>query len=604
MKRRSSIRGSVVLVALSCVTVLGIATVGFLAISNTSMFLSNRGYAMMVSKHLAEMGLGRAMAAFNDNTFSSWTRPDATTATLSFNIDSARYGNSRITATVNVRVNRYLDTRKCTPWNVLTTYSTGDFVWYQGVWYLCTAGPPANEPPSNTSYWKSAPATWTSFANYNVGNLVLAGGTAYRCTTAHVNQAPPNASYWTAVSVAAWDVATAYNLDNLVTAGGTVYRCLQAHTGQSPPHATYWLAVPVIYAEGVATLADAGSTVIKTQLRATLAPAPLFPNAVGAFELSNLSAGGTVDSYNSVLGTYGQTTAPFSATSPNIGSSAVVAGAKSSGDAVRISSARINGYVAAPPATTTPFAPRWTFGTSGIVTSTPAPTIPATRRDLTRVSRSPFVPRFSIQTVSAVNLLTVPSGTTNLPRGTDIRAADGKYYYYTSTDLYLDTGYTLNINDAVVIDLRPTNSADLSINGSGRIVITNNATASLELHLGGQLFVGSNSGGGIRNLTLDPKRCAILSTNTYNSSGYNYFWSNQPYYGVIYMPDGYLHLWNSGYTENIYGAVAAANVYFNHVANLHYDTSLRTAVFSGVDAPFEIAEWRELTDSAERIVLP
>ncbi len=603
------------LVALSCVTVLGLATVGFLALSNTSMFLSNRGYAMMVSKHLAEMGLGRAMAAFNDNTFSSWTRPDASTATLSFNIDSARFGSSRITATVNVRVNRYLDTRKCTAWNVLTTYFAGDFVWYQGVWYLCTAGPPANEPPSNTSYWKSAPAVWTSYANYNIGNVVLAGGTGYRCTTAHVNQAPPNAGYWTAVSVTAWDVATSYAVDNLVTSGGTVYRCLQNSTGQAPPNATYWLAVPVIYAEGVATLADAGATTFRTQLRATLAPASLFPNAVGAFELSNLSAGGTVDSYNSVLGTYSSTSAPFSAASPNIGSSAVVAGAKSSGDAVRISSARINGYVAAPPSTTTPFAPRWTFGTSGIVTSTPAPTIPATRRDLTRVSRSPFVPRFSIQTVSAVNLLTVPVpfGTVDLPRGTDVRAADGKYYYYTSTDLYLSEnssgiGDTLNINEAVVIDLRPTNSADLSINGKGRIVIKNNPTASLELHLGGQLFVGSNSGGGIVNLTLDPKRCAILSTNTYNSSGYNYFWSNQPYYGVIYMPDGYLHLWNSGsfYVQpfGIWGAVAAANVYFNHVASMHYDTSLRTAVISGVDAPFEIAEWRELTDPAERITLP
>jgi hypothetical protein len=604
VKRLSTTRGSVVLVALSCVTVLGIATVGFLALSNTSMFLSNRGYAMMVSKHLAEIGLGRAMAAFNDNTFSSWTRPDASTATLSFNIDSARYGSSRITATVNVRVNRYLDTRKCTPWNVLTTYSTGDFVWYQGVWYLCTAGPPANEPPSNTSYWKSAPAPWTPYANYQVGNVVHVGGSGFRCTAANINQPVTNPSFWTAAGITTWTVNTVYGVDNLVTSAGIVYRCIQSHSDKGPPNATYWLAVPVIYAEGVATLADAGATTFRTQLRATLAPASLFPNAVGAFELSNLSAGGTVDSYNSVLGTYNSTSAPFSAASPNIGSSAVVAGAKSSGDAVRISSARINGYVAAPPATTTPFAPRWTFGTSGIVTSTPAPTIPATRRDLARVSRSPFVPRFSIQTVSAVNLLTVPSGTTNLPRGTDVQAADGKYYYYTSTDLYLDTGYTLNITAPVVIDLRPTNSADLSINGSGQIIIANNPTASLEIHLGGQLFVGSNSGGGIRNLTLDPKRCAILSTNTYNSSGYNYFWSNQPYYGVIYMPDGYLHLWNSGYAEQIYGAVAAANVYFNHVANLHYDTSLRTAVISGVDAPFEIAEWRELTDPAERITLP
>jgi len=74
--------------------------------------------------------------------------------------------------------------------------------------------------------------------------------------------------------------------------------------------------------------------------------------------------------------------------------------------------------------------------------------------------------------------------------------------------------------------------------------------------------------------------------------------------GVIYMPNAYLHIWNGGSTQNIYGALSAANIYFNHSANLHYDTSLRTAVISGVDAPYQIMEWRELTDPTEKITLP
>ena len=39
-------------------------------------------------------------------------------------------------------------------------------------------------------------------------------------------------------------------------------------------------------------------------------------------------------------------------------------------------------------------------------------------------------------------------------------------------------------------------------------------------------------------------------------------------------------------------------------AKLHYDTSLRYATFGGVDQPSAITEWRELTDPAEKAVLP
>ncbi len=622
--RHRSPEGSVVLVALSCVTVLGIAMVSFLAVSNQAMKLSHRTYAKAVSKQLAEMGLERALRSFNANSFGSWTRPDATTATLTLTIPSSRYGNSGITAAVKIRVDHYRDTRKTTPWSVLTTYAVNDFVWYQGVWYLCTSAPPLNQAPSDTAYWKSAPALWSPFANYRIGNIVLSGGIAYRCLADHINQNPPNA-YWTGASVATWDAITSFNANDVVVFGGTRYRCISAHTNQLPPNTAYWLSAPVIYAEGVATLPDRGSTTLKTQLQAFFAPAALFPNAAGATTLTNLSStlDGVVDSYNSVLGaspppgtagTWDQQTAPFSAASPNIGSSAVLAGGNTTGTAVAISNTRVRGYVAAPSTTTSPFAPLWSSGTAGIVTDkakavTP---IPATKIDLTRVSRSPYIPQFDIQPVSAdkwnlINVLSSPSelsGTNDLPRGSDLPSSDGKYYYYTNGSLYLDNNDTLNIKASVVIDIRPTSNADLYIQGSGKIVIANNPTACLEIHFGDELFVGSNSGGGIDNLTKDPKRCLLLGTSTYNSSSYHYYWSNLPYYGVIYMPNAYLHLWNSGYNEPIFGALSARNIYFNHSVNLHYDTSLRTAVISGVDAPYEISEWRELSDASERVTLP
>ena len=581
--------------------VLGIALASYLAVSNQSMQFSNRAYAADVSRHLAEMGLERALRSFQTSTFSAWTL-SGNTATQTLTTSSSpslptTYGSSGITPTVNIRVDNYRDTTKAVPWSGLTTYAVNDYVWYQGVWYLCISTPTAGQAPApSNSAWVSAPAPWRGIANYQPGNIATLGGNAYRCILAHVNTTPPSATYWTSYAASTWSSATTYAVDDVVFRGGVSYRCLSAHINQAPPNTTYWLSAPVIYSEGVATLRDSASTTIKTQLRGLVAPAPLFPNAAGATTLTNLASSGTVDSYNSVIGAYN--------VSGNIGYSAVLAGGNSSGTAVTVTTATVKGYVAAPGASTSPYAPRWTYGAATVTGST------ATGIDLTRVSRSPYVPQFDIQTIASgggvtLNSLTVPSsGTRNLPSGGDTISSDGKYYYYTTAYIYLGT-CTLNINAPVVIDVQPTGSnGHLVLDSTGIIVVTNNATASLEIHFGGQLYVGTNGGGGIQNLTLDPKRCILLGTSTTNTSGYHYFWSNVPFYGVIYMPNAYLHMWNSGYTEQIYGALSAKNIYFNHTTNLHYDTSLRTAVISGVEAPYLISEWRELTDPTEKITLP
>lgn len=623
--RRRSPKGSVVLVALSCVTVLGIALASFLALSNQAMKLSNRNYALAVSRQLAQMGLESALRSYNDNSFATagWTLVPATgTATKNFSISTDHYGSSGvtasvsgITATVKVRVDHYLAAKKATPWSVLLTYVVGDFVWYQGVWYQCTATT-TNQAPSNTSYWKSAPESWTPYANYQIGNIVLSGGAPYRCTAANINQVPPNATYWTALSaVAAWSSATSYAVDAVVYSGGMPYRCISAHSNHAPPNTSYWLSAPVIYAEGVAVLPDSTSTTLTTQLRATLAPASLFPNAIGSTNYTNLFTSGLVDSYNSVLGTYGQTSAPFTTSLPNYGASAVVAGGRTWNTAVDINDVRVNGYVAAPSATYSPYDPLWNRNIGvGIVTGTAGTGSVSPKVDRKRISRSPYVPQFDIRSVASVAPATSyyldnPSGTVNIPRGGEVaNPADGKYYYYTSGDLDLGNNDILKVNGPVVIDVRPSSSARVSLLAGGAIIIANNATASLELHFGGLLNVGDGNGStsGIYNQTFDPKRCILLGTSTVNNSGQNLFFSYQAFYGVIYMPNAYLHVRYESFTvpEQIYGALSASNIYFEHTTNLHYDTSLRTAVFGGVDTPYEIAEWRELTNVAERVILP
>lgn len=610
---RQPARGSLILLVLCLVAVLGIALASYLAVSNQSMKLSRRAYATDVSRHLAEMGLERAIRSFSFNTFGSWTAA-GNLASQTLNTSSSphvptTYGSSGIIPSVNIRVYNYRTGNQGVPWNAVTTYTVNDYVWYQGVWYLCISSPTiAVAPAPSNSAWVGAPAPWDSSATYRPGNIALSGSSAYRCITANSNQAPPNATYWTSYSVAAWSSATSYAVDDVVISGGVAYRCIAGSLNQSPPNTSYWLSCPVIYSEGVATMPD-GTTAIKTQLRAYVVPASLFPNAAGAATYTNISAGGTVDSYDSPLGSYASQVAGVT------NYSAVVAGTNTPPSiAVSITNATVKGYVAAPSATTTPFAPLWNY-TVGSATLTGSA---ATGVDLTRVSRSPYVPQFDIQTITGsatvtLNSLTLSAtGTVDLPRGTDTVSGDGKYYYYTTSYLYLytsGTSGTININAPVVIDVRPTGSnGHLDIENNGKIVITNNSTASLEIHFGGELFIYSqNAAGGIQNLTLDPKRCILIGTNTTNTSGYHYLAANSvnlTFYGVIYMPNAYLHVWNSGKTQNIYGALSAQNIYFNHTAALHYDTSLRTATFSGVDAPYILSEVRELTDSTERITLP
>ncbi len=643
---RHSQKGSLILLVMCLLAVLGIALAGYLAVSNQSMQFSNRAYATDVSRHLAEMGLERALRSFQASTFNVWTL-SGNTAKQTLTISSSpslptSYGSSGIVPTVNIRVDNYRATTKAVLWSALTTYAINDYVWYQGVWYICKSAPPTNQDPSNTTYWTAAPAPWSSIANYRPGNIAILGGNAYRCIVANVNMTPPNSTYWTSYAASTWSSATTYSVDDVVFRGGVSYRCVSGSIANSPPNTTYWLSAPVIYSEGVATLPDSAGTTIKTQLRALVEPAALFPNALGATTLVTLSSTGTVDSYNQPLTaaynagtTYlpGDVTrsgsthyrciatstgnAPPNAsfwTSTLLGYSAVIAGGNTGGTAVSVTSAVMGGYIAAPPSSTT-YLPQANFGSGstvpsltnsdGSVTSAHAT---ATKIDLTRISRSPYIPQFDIQSVTGAGNL--PNGTTILSDnattlGTAGASTPAIYNITGTTDggstragLYLDDGAdTLTIDGPVILNVTGT----LTTN-NGRIVIS--TTGSLEVYFSGTLYVGRNSTTGIQNLTLNPKKCILVGTSAVNTVGTHYYWSTDPFYGTIYMPNAYVSLWNN---VVIYGAVSAKNfIAPNSGAIVHYDTSLRTAGAVGtfIDAPYLISEWRELTDPAEKVTMP
>ena len=519
-------------------------------------------------------------------------------------------------------------------WNSSSiNYNLGDAVYYSSTaqWYRCILAHTSSGSitPTNTTYWSNAPllsTAWDSGRQYSQNDTASYNGVWYlSLQNNNTGQNPATATaYWiganTGTASYQWNSGTAYSAGNYRCYGGVWYKCISGNTGQSPNNTTYWtaswanasgitLGAPVIYAEGTVNLLDNTST--KTQIRATVAPAPLFPNALAATSTLTLGSGGTVDSFDSTLAT---SYAAQVGTATNY--SAVLAGGNPAGTAVTVTTATVNGYVAAPPSSTSPYAPLFSYGGSAAVKSSgsivsPSPT--AANVDLTRVSRSPYIPQFDPQPAGG---LTAAFITSNFPKGTllSLSAATtnigspgattpSRYYYNGDLTLSGSTPAILNINGPVILYI---NGNLIMDSGTPNGLININSTGSAEIHIAGSLTVNIGADG-INNTTHDPKKL-ILICDTSSSAAQNYSDGTSHVYGVIYLPNttntSGLSL-DTSTTILIYGAISAKKITYNGVdANLHYDTSLRYATFGGVDQPYSVTEWRQLTDAAEAATMP
>lgn len=474
-------------------------------------------------------------------------------------------------------------------WSSSETYNLNDVVYRSGSFYRCILAH-SNQGPPNATYWSTAPLksnTWDSGRQYSLNDTVYYNGLWYRCTNANNGSNPASSGNWSSTANSPWSSSGSYNAgSSYVSYGGVWYACILAPTAnQSPNNSTYWsaLGAPVVYAEGRVTLPD-GSPTIKTQLRGTLAPAPLFPNAIAATQAVVINGGGLVDSYDST-----SSDGYNGGSGSTVGYSAVLAATGTTNPAVTVTSTTVNGYVAVPPASTSPYAPMWSYGGSAVLTGSGSSGIA-----LTRVSRSPSIPQFDIHSVRQHTALpdtsTWPAG--GITIGTPGAATPSIYYYAGNLNLNNSTNYILTIKGPVILDIR----GNLHLSSSGKITIA--GTGSAEIHVSGRLQLDSSSSG-IDNQTLDPKKCTILSTAS--SGTQNVSFTTQPFYGAIYMPGATLTIDNG---EIIFGALSAQNITFTGDANVHYDTSLRYAVIPGVDQPWSITQWRELTDPNDRAVLP
>jgi hypothetical protein len=302
-----------------------------------------------------------------------------------------------------------------------------------------------------------------------------------------------------------------------------------------------------------------GATITRT-LTGTSAKAPLFVNAVaGTTGRVRFMSAGTVDSYDSTLGEYETQTPTYSAVLSS-GYTTVTAAP------VVLTNAQVKGYAA-------------TIGTS-ISYSTSAkligPSTPGTTKiDSSRISTSPYQPIFDEEPVTGSSTL-LPSGSTTI--GTAGATTPAIYH---ATEVDLNGSHTLTVDGPVVLTV----TGNLYISNSAKIRIT--TTGSLEIHLSGDLSIGGN---GIQNETKLPKNFAIIGTANENDA--LTMATNQAFHGVIYTPSAGLTVSNS---QTIYGAIVAKSVKFTLSPTFHYDTSLRNTVFSGIETPYAISDWRETT---------
>ena len=506
-------------------------------------------------------------------------------------------------------------------WSSSLNYNLGDVVYHSGTsdWYRCTRANSGQTPSGSSAYWANTPlfsTEWDTDRQYSQNDTVRYNGVWYLSLTGTNNygRTPPTAapyydSYWasTADTTRQWNASTNYAVGDYRCYGGVWYRCIKTGNAEKSPNDTeFWTAAwsnswgittgaPVVYAEGIVTLDDRGTVTTdddianRTQLRAPIAPAPLFPNAAGATgDLTITTGTGTVDSYDSGLGAYGGS---------NLTDSAVLA----AGSALTISgTTHVKGYLAAPslPAN---------ISTGTTVQEIGDPASPNLAPD--RLSRSPHVPQFDILPLGGLTsafannnfprgllLPDNPGGTVNI--GTPGATTPSRYYYNNTLKIGSSASYAmarLNINGPVILYV----NGFLQVESGGIIEIMANGSA--EIHTGGHARV---LGSGILNRTQNPKKLILLTDSTLSADTYVANATNPDFYGVIYAPKITATIGLEIRTGvNLYGAVSAKEVTFSSEAELHYDTSLRHATFGGVDQPYAVTEWRELP-ATEQATMP
>lgn len=313
-------------------------------------------------------------------------------------------------------------------------------------------------------------------------------------------------------------------------------------------------------------------TEFRRRLTSSVERAPVFVNAVaattGLVRMTSANASSVFDSYDSKAGSYESQTPGYSAI--------VSSGSTQTSSAtVQLTNAQVKGYVA-------------TLGTGPSYSSSArvfGPDTPATVKiDPDRLSTSPYQPVFDIKTVSGAGstLNPSPGGTTTIGSPSD-----------TTPQIFYSSGLNLTSTTKIhvigPVKLVITGQLYIGLNG-GTPSIEVGPNGSLEITVSGDIAIYGN---GILNTSQAPERLAIYGTNTLTTPDMN---TATAFHGVIYTPRGDFKVLSN---NAIYGAIVARNVTFSGTQPvLHYDLNLRRKVFSGIDTPFAVSDWRETTNGS------
>jgi len=319
---------------------------------------------------------------------------------------------------------------------------------------------------------------------------------------------------------------------------------------------------PTITSDGVSQMPDGIS--IDKQLMATVKPAALFSNAVGAVDLTlNPSvsfantSGGIVDSYDSNNGIY--TPSPLII---NRSDRAII-----SGSHLTIKNAVILGYATTANSTNdTPF-----IDSYGSVTSIDSTTgLPSSVRiDNSRISNNANQYAFDIVAPTTAASSGLPDQGVLLTSGGPFPSG-----YYTAGNWVQSSDSILTITEPTIIFA----SSDFDVEGS--IIIDPTSPGPVQIYVGGKLTIAGN---GIDNQTMRPRKLAIFCTGTQGTIS-----TNTPFYGAVYAPNSPMVV-NSDLT--VYGALVGQSVTFTGTPAIHYDLDLRKATFSVVNAPYDVSQW-------------
>ncbi|MBI5768846.1 MAG: hypothetical protein HZA93_13695 [Verrucomicrobia bacterium] len=379
-------------------------------------------------------------------------------------------------------------------------------------------------------------------------------------------------SSWTITGTTATKTTSGFTYDNGVT--GSVTATVTNYDGSLASDRT-------VTVTGTTTLDD-GSTTSRT-LTSTSSKAPLFVNAVAATAARttstgsvSFSSGGTVDSYDSALGTYASQTPTYSA---------ILASSATAPDSATIAlvNAQVKGYAAS----NYPDLP--SFSTSATLRGPSTPL--TTKIDTARISTSPYQPLFSILTPSgAGTTVSSPAAGTTLTLGVAGETTP-RLYYCNSIDLKA-ANTKIVVNGPVQLVITGSGSFYVGLNGGNNTTLVQiSSTGSLEVFTGGDIAIYK---GGISNLTLDPKKCAIYGTWTGTAPDMN---TATAFHGVVYLPYADFKVISN---NAIYGSIVANKVVFSGGSPVvHYDVNLRDVSatdFRGLEQPYAVSNWRETTN--------